>query len=350
MLAIESAETVERIQVEMDMAQRELEVLQAADQRHQAAGAAPALPVVDPSMRSVHVDLYKAMTDEMHALKSRNLRNEAVIAQQKRMIVQQEGDLASMHDRITLLRERLQETRDQRNRDRGASLAPDVTPRSEKSTPHRAPQQGYPASARPREQRPFAALMHASDLMSRGPPSTPKRKRVVTPPTPQTTQPRASRNVYETPRSSRPTHPRMPMSAPAPRIASFSNRVADLVNSTGSRITNRHGDDDANESEGTISATDDSEAETEVPDDEDVGTSRASVMASEFLRTPTRPRSRGQQQQQQQYGSGMGQPLTQTRLFGQVKKSIVHPGDDERQAKRSRGGEALGLGITAPRE
>lgn len=338
MLTIESAEAVERIQVEMDMAQRELEVLQATEQQQEPVEQQPSplkAAEVDPSVRSIHVDLYNAIIKEIQDLKSRDFHHEATIALQKRMIVQQESEIASMTDRIVMLRERLQENRDHLNRyRRGTSAMPEGTPRSERSTPYRAPSATYG-----REQRPFAALLHATDLMSHQPPatpSTPKRKRThgpSMPTTPQTVQPRMSHNAYETPQSSHTVHLKVPMSAPAPRMPFLANiaRAANEVQR-------------AHESDGTVSASDDSEAETEVPDQEDhLAESQASLLASDLLRTPTRLST-------QRNVSG-GQPLTQSRLFGQVKKSGLQREDAERQTKRARAGsDSVDLGIAGFRE
>lgn len=351
MLAIESAEVVERIQVEMDMAQAEREVLQSGDQQQGPAEVqhqlSPAKAEVDPNVRSVHVDLYNAMVNEIQDLKTRNMHHESTIAQQKRMIVQQESEIASMTDRIGLLRERLQENREHLNRYRRPSAAPEGTPRSERSTPYRTQHRDMSATYS-REHRPFDALLHATDLMSHTSPSapqTPKRKRDYRPSaplTPQTVQPRTSRNVYETPQSNRHTHLKVPMSAPAPRMGSLTGRIP-------SATQPQRG----HESDGTVSATDDSEAETDVPGREDMPESRASREAAELLRTPTRSPPQQYMQQQQPRSVSGGQPLTQSRLFGQVKKSSLpqhqQREDAEPHAKRPRG-NSIGLGIAGYRE
>lgn len=349
MLTIETAETVERIQVEIDMAQRERDVLQAATEqqqdvvdlepaRMQAAPAPVPVPMLvpDPNIRSVHVDLYSAMIQEISDLKSRNSEQETTLAHQKKIIVKQENEISSLNDRIVLLRERLQENREHLNRYR----RPDSTPRSERSTPYRStPQKHTVVDSSSREPRLFAALLHAAtDVMSNESPSvptTPKRKRDYVPSmpvTPQTAQPRLSRNIYETPQSSRSAYRRAPpMSAPAPRMASLISRSL--------APTNPHR---TIESDGTVSASDDSEADTEVPEnDEGVQESQASLFARQLLRTPTRPVAHR--------GTGAAPPLmTQSRLFGHVKKAGVQRDDDERQAKKMRVEHTADLGIIGP--
>lgn len=333
MLAIESAEMLERVLVENNLDSRERDVLQATDQQHDTAEHQPAAAqsMADPTVREIHIDLYNAMMKEIQDLKTRNIRHESTIAHQKTIIVQQENEIASMNDRITLLRERLQENRDHLNRYR----RPDHTPKSERSTQYQVtPNRG--AIHRP-PQRPFAALLHATHLMnhdaSPSAPTTPKRKRDYAPAmpvTPKTAQPALSRNIYETPQSSRTFHPRVPMSAPAPRMAPLTTRAPETA------LPQRD-----NDSDGTVSAPDDSEAETEVPD-EHVGESQASLLAGQLLLTPTRPAA--------QRSVRGNTSLTQSRLFGQVKKSIVQDDHDQRQTKKARTEDPVGLGIAGFRE
>lgn len=361
MLTIESAEAVERIQVEMDMAQRELEVLQTSEQQQRQPLAAqhpsPPRPIQDPNVRSVHVDLYSAMLQDIRDLKSHSAHQEMTIAYQKRMIIQQENEISTLNDRCKLLRERLQENRDHLNRYRRAPAGLDSTPRSERGTPYHASSvhRGAPAtpSTYSREQRPFAALLHATDLMSQdsSPPAprTPKRKRgqgpavgspirPSIPATPQTLQPKTLRNVYETPQSSHhATHLKAPMSAPAARTNLFTDRAKPTS-------SNRNGPTRGHESDGTVSASNDSEAETEVPEhDDDLAESQASLLASQLLRTPTRP-----PRKERPVSGSLGPPplpLTQTRLHGRVQKEGVQREDPGRQAKKARGGNLSGLGI-----
>lgn len=318
MLTIESAEAVERIQVEMDMAQAELNVLQSGDQTHQSQEQTVPSPVkvdADPNVRSVHVDLYNAMVHEIHYLKMRNNHHESTIAHQKRMIVQQEGEIASMTDRIGLYRERLKENRDHLNHyRRGASAAPGGTPRSETRTLNR-PQHRDISSTHSRDVRPFDALLHATDIMTHAAPampSTPKRKRDYIssmPSTPQTVQPRMNQiHAYKTPVSDRSNHHlKVPMSAPPPRMASLTKN-----NPPPSAQPQR-----GHESDGTVSASDDSEAETEVPDQEDVRQSKAARHAGEMLRSPSRQPT----PQQQRTVSGGHFLSQQSKLFGQMNQS-----------------------------
>ncbi|GAB7355069.1 hypothetical protein MBLNU459_g5659t1 [Dothideomycetes sp. NU459] len=338
MLSIESAETIERIQVEMDMAQREVDVLQCAEQQRVLVEPypSPLQPVLDPSIRPVHVDLYNSMVHDIQDLKSHNLQLETTISKQKRMILQQESEIATLNDRIILLRERLQENRDHLNRYRRPNARVETTPGSERSTPYRGSGHRTGSAALSREPRPFAALLHASDLMSKespGTPRTPKRKRGPSaslsslPVTPQTAQPRLSRNPYETPQTLRTAHFKIPQSAPVPKIPKFAPRPLPVTAAAG-----------GHESDGTVSAVDDSEAETEVPDfDNDLQESQASLLASHMLRTPTRPR--------QELHAASQPGLMQGRLFGHVRKAGAQRDEGERQVKRARADDSAGLGI-----
>ncbi len=105
-------------------------------------------------------------------------------------------------------------------------------------------------------------------------------------------------------------------------------------------------------SEGTVSAPeDDSEAETEIIEQDEVSESQASRAASQMLKS-----SQEQQAKRDSFkGSGMlqqqgGEKLKQTRLFGQVRKANTDRDHDDRPAKRARTGQAVGLGIAGVRQ
>ncbi|KAG9536523.1 hypothetical protein KCU79_g21163, partial [Aureobasidium melanogenum] len=157
MLAIETNEAMERIQVEMDMAQRETDLLKANDPVEPRISRAD--HHVDPSIRRVHADIWDSMVKESQTLKSQNVQLEQLVSQHKRMIVQQESEIATLNDRITLYRERLRENRAHLNRYRRTAGFPE-SPRKTQSA------QSSPWTTREQDQPPFAALLHASDLIS----------------------------------------------------------------------------------------------------------------------------------------------------------------------------------------
>lgn len=104
-------------------------------------------------------------------------------------------------------------------------------------------------------------------------------------------------------------------------------------------------------SEGTVSAhDDDSEAETEIIEQDEISESQASRTASQMLRS-----SQEQQAKRDSFqGRGMlehsgGDNLKQSKLFGQVRKRGVER-EDERPMKKAKVREAVGLGIAGVRD
>ena len=99
MSQMESGEAVERMAVEMEMAKREIEVLQVAETNakleEQSKGAAS---LEQANFRQVHVDIYDAMCDEIRDLKLHNAHLEHNLATTRRAMAQQESEIASLND------------------------------------------------------------------------------------------------------------------------------------------------------------------------------------------------------------------------------------------------------------
>lgn len=300
MLAMESAEALERIQVEMEMAQRETDVLNVPDSCESRMPSVPQQP--DPNMRQVHVDIWQSMVQEMHTLKSQNLQLDELVGQHKKMVVQQESEIASLNDRISLLRDRLRENRQHLTRYRRAAGHLD-SPQASSSV------QLSPWTPRSRHQPPFAALLHASDLMSeRGSltPKTPRRTRAVsttpTPITPRTVQPRMSSNVYQTPQTLPSIrHLQVPQTAPPLRGPLFYTDHPKTAPNLG----------ELQYSQNVMPMADDSEAETEVPEDP---AELVQDQDDQIPRTPSRTQDRS---------STARGALRQGKLFGRVRKAGV---------------------------
>ncbi|KAI5212203.1 hypothetical protein AUEXF2481DRAFT_34431 [Aureobasidium subglaciale EXF-2481] len=206
MLSIESTEAMERIQVEMDMAERETELLNTNEPIEPRT--THARQEADPSIRHVHVDVWNLMAQEKESLRSQNAQLEQLVSQHKRMVIQQESEIATLNDRISLYRERLRENRSHLNRYRLAAGFLD-SPHKSQST------QSTPWAGRERDQPPFAALLHASDLISARnstSPRTPRRRRAasITP------------MPYETPQTLQSArHTQIPQTAPSLRGPQF---------------------------------------------------------------------------------------------------------------------------------
>ncbi|KAI4720764.1 hypothetical protein E4T48_02971 [Aureobasidium sp. EXF-10727] len=298
MLAIETNQAMERIHVEMDMAQRETELLGNTND--------PVEPRIiqhsDPSIRRVHADIWKSIVDETQSLKSQNAQLEQVISQHKRMIVQQESEIATLNDRITLYRDRLRENRSHLNRYRRAAGFPE-SPRKSHSV------QSSPWTTRERDQPPFAALLHASDLMSARSPATPR--------TP--TRRRRAASIfpmpYETPQTLQSTrYLQVPQTAPPLRRPDFqlsnSERLAPTRHQT-TVLTQ-------------VLVANESDVETDVPDEE---LAKDSGGIAKMPQTPTRTQK-----------SSLKKPSSdaaQQRLFGQVRKASMQRGENEPLAKAS---------------
>lgn len=274
MLAIETNEAMERIQVEMDMTQRETDLLKTNDPVER--------PLVranhesDPSIRRVHTDIWNAMLEETRSLKSQNAQLEQLVAQHKRMVVQQESEIATLNDRITLYRERLRENRSHLNRYRRAAGYPE------------SPYKSSPWTTRERDQPPFAALLHASDLISgRSPttPQTPTRRRRAASITPM---------PYETPQTLQSTrYLQVPQTAPPLRNSQHQPSISERLASTKHQTTVLN----------QVLIGEESEAEPDVFDED-----------SEAPKTPTRGPKKSSFR-------NISSGAVQQRLFGQVRKA-----------------------------
>jgi hypothetical protein len=284
MLAIETTEAMERIQVEMDMAQRETDLLKTNNPVEPRIIHADQEP--DPSIRRVHADIWDAMVQETQSLKSQNAQLEKLVSQHKRMIVQQESEIATLNDRITLYRERLRENRSHLNRYRRAAGYPE------------SPYKSSPYTARERDQPPFAALLQASDLMSGRSPTTPR-----TPRTPQT-PPRRRRAAsitpmpYQTPQTLHSTrYLQVPQTAPPLRNPQLQPSNSERLASTQYQTTMLE----------QVLVAEESEAETDMPDE-------GFECIAEAPRTPTRT-------QKKSPSRIVSSGTVQQRLFGQVRKA-----------------------------
>jgi hypothetical protein len=281
MLAIETTEAMERIQVEMDMAQRETDLLKTNNPVEPRIVRADQEP--DPSIRRVHADIWDAMVQETQSLKSQNAQLDQLVSQHKRMIVQQESEIATLNDRITLYRERLRENRSHLNRYRRAAGYPE------------SPYKSSPYTNRERNQPPFAALLHASDLMSGRNPTTPQ--------TPQTpTRRRRAASItpmpYQTPQTLHSArYLQVPQTAPPLRNPQLQPSNFERLASTKYQTTMLE----------QVLVAEESEAETDVPD-EDSGSIPGAPQ------TPTRTQNKSTFRK-----SSSG--AVQQRLFGQVRKA-----------------------------
>ncbi|PNS17199.1 hypothetical protein CAC42_7253 [Sphaceloma murrayae] len=344
MSQMESGEAVERMAVEMEMARREIEVMQEAETQRRAKHDKALLvqQEPDPNYRPIHNDVYAAMTTDLRELKLHNVQLERELGHARLVLEHQESEIASLNDKVLLMRDRIRESRDQLLRHRRMGI--DTTPRTTRTTPYQTPVRERfihldPAQSQQQQQPGFAALLQATDIVSQGGRAADGEHRKghsrgthslsSMPSTPQRSTAPGHHTLY-TPQPPRHVPMEAPMTAPVPR----KRTLDDLT------LTRPHSQKRQYESDGTVSAADDSEAETELADG-DVGDRPASQMASEMLRTPTAKRAKSAHNLK---------GMTQTRLFGPVTKASVPRNEQSKtsQAEQART-QDVGLGIADTR-
>lgn len=361
MLSQESAAAVERMAVEAHMLKSENEVIQIAQQAKVAATPVQPSPFQE-GMIPVQKDLYQRMCREIQELTEERkwlLENQA---QKDKTILRQDVEIASLGDKVELMRERIKEYRDQAQhhnvrpipRHEGAS-------RSLHSMHNDSLRRGVASHEQP---QPFAALLQASEMASQEArrPTNAKKGHVRNvqstsslPNTPQRTQ--RETQPYQTP-SNRQTHAVLPSTAPQPRTSAL--RTPDVYKQQALPMSQHSMS--GHLSDGTVSASEDedSEAETDILEPDAVTESQASRTASQMLRNGQEDRRQKQASfegrgmlepspaQSQMSAASSGSNMRQTKLFGAVRKAGVdRGGGGEPPAKRPR---TIGLGIAGVRD
>lgn len=350
MAAMESQESASRMAVELAMAQREIDVLQQAEEKRRAAMAAPE-PNYQESANAANAIIMSEMGRQNQMLQSENEELRDMFEQQKRLTEHREGEIASLVEENDRLK-----TRIRMNRDHIAPLLEQMehnSPRSVYGTPHqptprsRVSRVPPPLTNEARGQSNFEALLLADKMLSQETataPSTPTRANMPRsrfghhrgaqsmsslPHTPnrRIAQPRAE--VPRTPPAYIPSS--VPQSAPP---AHYAQKPAnDRRQSSNSTIT--------------ASSIDEEEAFTDREEDT-IKESQASQMATSMLRRA--PSSKQ---------SSQSSTLVQSKIFGQVKKGhgLTRIGESEKrrlassdhhntsQTKRGRVDQGVGLGI-----
>lgn len=354
MLSQESAAAMERMAVEARMAQYEYDVIHTAEQAKAAATPLQPLPFQE-GMIPVQKEMYQRMCGEIQHFRHVNRQLEREHTQQERLISRQEIEIASLTDKVTLMRERIRENREHLNKFRSLhNNQIETTPRSFYGTPQRG-------QGRHDQSQPFAALLQASEIASErmafkkghsrnthsmsSLPATPAR------------MPKFQPSLFRTP-SGRLLPAKMPSTAPIPRTGAMRSPDDHSIYTQPSLpVAPPRGPP----SEGTVSNSDrdrtndnDSEAETDIiePEDKEVSESQASRVATQMLRSSQEQevkrnsfRSSGMPDHQQ------GEQMRQTKLFGSIRKANVDRGDQP-PAKRQKtdASQAVGLGIAGMRE
>ncbi|RMY50072.1 hypothetical protein D0865_07114 [Hortaea werneckii] len=164
MLAQESQAALERMAVEARMAQYENDVIYTASEQHHAAQShlAPSSqpPPLPEGTIPVQKELYQRLCRDVQQLTEHNHSLQRECSAQEKVIGRQEGEIASLSDKVLLMRERIRENREHLNKIRSRSgRMTDATPRSVYSTPQRPSR-----ATQDHSQQPFAALLQASEM------------------------------------------------------------------------------------------------------------------------------------------------------------------------------------------
>lgn len=355
MAVMESQEAASRMAVELTMAQREIDVLQQAEEKRKAAAATPE-QVYQESANAANAIMLAELSRQHQLLQNDNDELRDLYEQQKRLTEHREGELASLLEENDRLK-----TRIRKNRDHIAPLLEQIeqgSPRSVFGTPHQpTPRQRatrVPASLSAQDgrgQNNFEALLLADKMLSQETataPTTPTRAHVSRsrfghhrgaqsmsslPQTPNRRSVHARAEVPRTPPVYVPVG--VPQSAPP---AHYQQKpVNGRRQSSNSTIT--------------ASSIDEEEAFTDREEDE-VPESQASQMATNLLRKA--PPSKGQMTAPAPQQSN----LVQSKIFGQVKKghSLTRSHESEKRRlpssdhhlsppKRGRVDHGVGLGI-----
>ncbi|KAH8726587.1 hypothetical protein GQ44DRAFT_705193 [Phaeosphaeriaceae sp. PMI808] len=352
MAVMESQEASSRMAVELAMAQREIDVLQQAEEKRRNSVTAPE-QAYQESANAANAIIMSELSRQNQLLQNENEGFRDLFEQQKRLTEHREGELSSMLEENDRLK-----TRIRKNRDHIAPLLEQIehsSPRSVYGTPHQpTPRQRVsrvnPALANEnnRGQNNFEALLLADKMLSQEiatAPSTPTRAHMPRsrlghqrgaqsmsslPQTPNRRTVQSRAEVPRTPPAYVPSN--VPQSAPQAHYAH--KPVQGRRQSSNSTIT--------------ASSVDEEEAFTDHEEDQ-VQESQASQMATTMLRKVP--------------SSKMPAPsktasLVQSKIFGQVKKghSLTRSGEHEKRRlqssehhsspqKRGRMDQGVGLGI-----
>lgn len=331
LLDMETQEAAQRAEIEHQMTRKEVQVLQAAEQRHRAALSVAARNSVPPP--SAQVD---TLTQTCRELEFERDEAERRLQRAKRLIELEKDKAELLMEENLLLKKRIRENREHFTHFKSQSPGY-VTPRDPFTTPHRRAPPRFPESTS--SHQPFAALLAADQVLSGesvSVPSTPTRTTHASKVKHGHTRGAHSlSSLHTTPARTRPvtadgyTDTKYPMSAPRSHLIAESAERERL------------------DRDSTISMSD---AEENASEDE-INPSQASSLATDMLRK--NPRS--QESLRLSQGAERSSNALQSKLFGNVKKQaapnpIKRRGsfdDGAVKSKKARRDPGVGLGIDA---
>lgn len=359
MAVMESQESASRMAVELAMAQREIDVLQQAEEKRRNNMVSPAQSFQESPINPANAILMSELNRQCQILQNENEELRDLLDQQKRLTEHREGELASRMEENDRLK-----TRIRKNRDHIAPFLPYLeqmndqgSPRSLFGTPYQnAPRQRVnrvppPLSAEnSRGQSNFEALLLADKMLSQETataPSTPTRSHAPRSRFGHSRGTHSMSSLPQTPnRRSTHVHPGVPRTPPTFAAVNVPQSAPPAHYQQKSTHVRR----ESSNSTITASSVDEEEAFTEREDDE-IPESQASQMATSMLRRAAPPK-------QMSAPSSQSSQLVQSKIFGHVKKagSLGRTGDIEKRrlqsaehhgspTKRGRIDQGVGLGI-----
>ncbi|KAF1365461.1 hypothetical protein EJ07DRAFT_161503 [Lizonia empirigonia] len=354
MAVMESQEAASRMAVELAMAQRELDVLQQAEEKCRQAAAPPESTYADTA-NAANAIIMADLNRQNKLLRAENEQLRDLFEQQKRLTEHREGELASLIEENNRLK-----TRIRKNRDHMAPYLEQMnehgSPRSTFGTPHqptpRRMQRGPLSNENIRGPNNFEALLLADKMLS--------QETVTAPPTPRTAthaprirgHHRGAQSMSSLPNTpNRRSHPY----ARPPRTPPTYMPAAIPQSAPPAHYQQKPAHDRRQSSNSTITASsiDEEEAFTDREGDE-INESQASQMATSLLRQAPPPKP---------MHAPPSSHLVQSKIFGHVKKAntSTRPSDFEKRRsdaaahhatppKRGRAHHSVGLGIGGLRE
>ncbi|CAI6340376.1 unnamed protein product [Periconia digitata] len=356
MAVMESQEAASRMAVELAMAQREIDVLQQAEEKRRNA-TIPEPNYEESSTNAANAILISDMNRRLQMLQTENEALHDVNDQRKRLIEHREGELASLVEENDRLK-----TRIRRNREHIAPYLPFLeqmgqSPRSNFGTPQATPRQkanrmNPPASNEGnRGQSNFEALLLADKMLSQDPttaPSTPTRHSTQRSRYGHSRGTHSMSSMPQTQTPNRRSHARSHAPRTPPTFSAVNiPQSAPPAHYQSETTTARR---ESSNSTITASSIDEEEAFTD-KEEEQIPESQASQAATSMLRKVLPPKHSSAP-------SSQSANLIQSKIYGQVKKGhgLTKSGDFEKRrlqssehhgnpSKRGRVDASLGLGI-----
>ncbi|KAF9739951.1 hypothetical protein PMIN06_008846 [Paraphaeosphaeria minitans] len=361
MAVMESQETASRMAVELAMAQREIDVLQKAEEKRRNE-AKPEQTYQELPNVAANAIFMSEMKRQNQLLQNENEELRDLYEQQKRLTEHREGELAGLMEENDRLKSRIR-----KNRDHIAPYLPyleqmNESPRSAFGTPHATSRHKLNrvsalSDENSRGQSNFEALLLADKMLSQETataPSTPARSHGARSRFGHTRGAQSMSSLPQTPRG-RAVHvpieiPRTPTTFSAINIPQ--SAPAAHYQQGGRVVKAAHARRESSNSTITASSVDEEEAFTDR--EEEVTESQASQLATSMLRrVPSVPK-------RSSAPSSQSSNLVQSKIFGQVKKGhgltrsaeldkkrqlSQHHASPTKRGRIDGGGVGLGIGL-----